>query len=225
MEDEEDVRHRSASVNVPAPSVSVRRMTLHVLSVEHMAAAARFSREVEALEKTRDTSAVVHLSSACVFMAFASLEAYANEVFFDRQFVFLKHKPELIGAIWKFFEDKPTLEKFDFALVLLEAKPFDKGAAPYQDVVALSKLRNSLMHFKSEWENSRKTHKTVTELLRGKFKVPKAGKQHDPDFPSRWACHNCTKWVVESCLAYAREFERLSHLAPQYDSSVGRLSP
>src|SRR6266536_1558077 len=107
-------------------------------AVQHMLAAARFSRRVADIEDFGEFwEEILHQSSACVFTAAASLESYANELFFERQTAFPGFASELLDKLWETFEQKPTLEKFEFALLLRGKPQFVKGARPYQDVAAV----------------------------------------------------------------------------------------
>jgi hypothetical protein len=98
--------------------------TLRVnLAVQHMLAAARFSRDVGRVEAEHATEqfgpfweSLFHPAMACILMAAASLEAYANELFSDRKIIFSAYPPELMQNLWDTYEQKPILDKFDFAL-------------------------------------------------------------------------------------------------------------
>ena len=48
--------------------------------------------------------------------------------------------------------DGNTLEKFEFALLLSDKPSIDKSSTLYQDVKIVVDLRNSLVHFKPEWD-------------------------------------------------------------------------
>jgi hypothetical protein len=191
-------------------------------AVQHMLAAARFSRQVLELEREHQGEAfgpffddILHHATACIFAASASLEAYANELFFDRATAFPDYSSELLDKLWEIFEQKPTLDKFGFALLLRDRPKMDRGARPYQDVTALIELRNALTHFKPEWDNEAVRHRDVSERLRGRF-IPSSFLDDALIFPRAWATHGCTKWAVESCLAFATEFERLAQLPVKY---------
>jgi hypothetical protein len=146
------------------------------LAVQHMLAAASFSRLVGKLEREYTGQpfgefweGILHNAVACVFTAIASLEAYANEVFSDRATIFSAFSPELLDNLWETYEQKPILEKFEFALLLLRKQKLDRGVSQFQDVKVLIDLRNALTHFKPEWENEADEHKKISDKLTGKF--------------------------------------------------------
>ena len=208
----------SALVN-EAPDVMEANATfLFNFSVQHLLGAALFSRSVGEIERKhageqygKFWDEILQLSSACIFAAVAALEAYANELFFDRARVFPGYPSRLLDRLWETFEQKSISEKFEFALLLRNRQLMDRGARPYQDVAALIDLRNGLIHFKPEWENEAERHEQISRRLHARF----SPSPFLPDrlvFPRSWATHSCTKWAVESCLAFSHEFERLAGL-------------
>ena len=82
------------------------------------------------------------------------------------------------------------LEKFEVASMLRDRPAVAKDRSSHQDVAAVIKLRNALVHFKSEWEGDQTTHAKVTAVLRGKYRLDSGA---DPGFPSSWAGHSCTE--------------------------------
>jgi hypothetical protein len=45
----------------------------------------------------------------------------------------------------------------------------------------------------------------------------------EPLFPRAWTTHGCTKWAVETCIAFIKEFEKRSGLAPKLDGFMEQL--
>jgi hypothetical protein len=164
----------SESVGVALGKVTVKAMaTVKVnLAVQHMLAAARFSREVHALESQHKGQqfgdfweGILHYATASVLASVASLEAYANELFSEREKLFPAYSTALMNNLWETYEQKPILEKFAFALLLLRKPDMDRGARPYQDVKILIELRNALTHFKPEWMNEPEEHAKISAKL------------------------------------------------------------
>ena len=109
----------------------------------------RPSREVGRLENEHAGkqigefwASILHPATACVLTTVASLEAYANELFFDREALFPEYAPDLLHNLWETYEKKTTTEKFEFALLLLRKPKMDRGAQPYQNIKVLTDLRN-----------------------------------------------------------------------------------
>lgn len=204
-------------------SVTVQVQMKVNLAVQHMLAAARFSREVSQLEQLHREEefgpfweTIFHFATACVLASVASLEAYANELFSDRETLFPDYPPDLLHNLWETYEQKPILEKFEFALLLLRKSAFDRGARPYQDVKVLIDLRNALTHFKPEWMNEADEHARMSRKLDSKIEGSVFLQASERLFPRRWASHSGTKWAVQSALAFAEQFEANAVLPRKY---------
>lgn len=197
------------------------------LALPHMRAAERFSRRVHDIEREHAGDAfgpfwdeIWHCSVAAVFASVASLEAYANELFFDRAKVFPGYTNRLLDTLWEAFEQKRILDKFAFALLLRDKPQLDRGASPCQDVAILVELRNALTHFKPEWDTAAVRHKKISAKLKGRFRPgPFLSDRHI--FPRQWATHGATKWAVTSCLDFARAFEAAADLPAKYQPADG----
>lgn len=201
-------------------------------SVQHILAAAKFSRHVNIIEQENHDKPfgafyedILAYSSACVSSSVSSIEAYANELFVDVEKNFPDLKPDVMHKLWGFFEQRPLLDKFDFALLLRGKTELDKGVSPYQDIAALIALRNALTHFKPEWENDQAVHAKVSARLSGRFKPSQYFQGHEPIFPRRWACHSCTKWAVDSCITFVEAFDSQANLTPHLKPFLDRIHP
>jgi len=193
------------------------------LAVQHMLAAARFSREVGKLEREHAGEqlgpfwdSIFHPAIGCILTVAASLEAYANELFFDRTKVFPDYSEELLHNLWETYERKPILEKFEFALLLLRRPKLNYGVRPVQDIDVLVGLRNALTHFKPELDTEADEHKKLSSRLSSKINGSPFLGSDALLFPRRWASHDCTKWAVRSALAFAKHFEELAMFPPKY---------
>ena len=76
------------------------------LAAQNMLAAARFSRRVAELEEINKSQEfgsfwedILHNSIASIMCCSSSLEAYANELFFDRETVFPTFSAALLGRV------------------------------------------------------------------------------------------------------------------------------
>lgn len=214
-------------------TVTAHARTRFNLAVQHMLAAARFSRMVGELETEHKGEqfasfweAILHCATASVLTAVASLESYANELFADRNQIFSAYRPDLMNELWKTYEQKRILGKFEFALLLLDKPPLDRGAKPYQNVEALIDLRNALTHFKPEWMDEADEHAKISKRLQGKFDGGPFLDSSELLFPRRWAGHGCTTWAVKGTLAFALEFESLAGLPQKYSvTDVAAFEP
>jgi Apea-like HEPN len=152
--------------------LSATLTTREHLSISHLLAAAKFSRLVGELERAHAGQTVADFwdeiqsyAIGCVLTAIAGLEAYANELFVDATKNFPKVNQSVISKMWELYEGRSTLEKFEFALLLRERPPMSRGVSPYQDIAALTTLRNGLVHFKPESSDEKDEHLKISAKL------------------------------------------------------------
>lgn len=200
-------------------------------SIHHLLAAAHFSRHVAEIEHAHNGEPfgaffeeIIWFSSACVLSCSAGLEAYSNELFVDRAEHFPDLRPEVADKLWELFEQKPTLEKFDMALLLKQKPLLDRGSHRIQDVAALVALRNGVTHFKPEWENEQEAHAKLSEKLANRFVPSPFLPGTESIFPLRWATHGCTQWALKCCVDFLTSFESLSGVPARVATFVARLS-
>ena len=105
------------------------------LAMQHMMAAARFSRMVASVERQHAGESfaafwdeIFHLSTASVFACAASLEAYANELFFNRTTVFPGFSSELRQALEDLRSKECTREVFSSTFALGQARDRLEGS-------------------------------------------------------------------------------------------------
>ncbi len=201
------------------------------LSVLHLLSAASFSRTAKSIEDANSGKlfgefweGILAQSTAAVLTAVAALEAYANELFVDYSRIFPDLRVEVMARLWELYEQKPPLEKYEFALLLKQGQALDRGASPYQDVFALIKLRNALTHFKPEWEDEQVEHSKVSAVLKGKFAPSPFLGPSEPLFPKAWASHGCASWAVRSVVEFILDFERRASLASRIAPFADRLN-
>ena len=201
------------------------------LSVLHLLSAASFSRAAGAIEAANAGKPfgefweeILAQSTAGVLTAVAALEAFANELFVDHAKIFPDLRVEVMARLWELYEQKPPLEKYEFALLLKQGQAFDRGASPYRDVSALIKLRNALTHFKPEWEDQQVAHAKVSAILKGKFPTSPFLPQIEPLFPKAWASHGCVSWAVRSVVGLILEFENRANLPSRIAPFAERLN-
>ena len=201
-------------------------------AVQHLMAAARFSRHVGRIESENVGAPfgpffdeLLAYSSACVLSSVAALEAYANEFFADAPQNIPNVKRPVLEQLWRLIEREPILEKFDIALTFCGAARLDRNREPVQSVKVLIRVRNEFTHFKPEWLDDPDIHESLSKQLQGKFTPSVYRASNIPIFPMGMATHDCTKWVIQSCLGFAREFERLGGFVPKFEMFEDRLIP
>jgi hypothetical protein len=200
------------------------------LSIPHLLSAASFSRrlgELEAEHVGKEFGEFWHdilaQATATVFTSIAALEAYANELFIDHAELFPELRVEVMAKLWELYEQKPPLEKYEFALLLKQGQAFDRGASPYQEVAALVKLRNGLTHFKPEWSSEQVEHAKLSALLRNRVQLSPFFPDSEPLFPRGWASHGSAVWAIRSVIDFLLEFERRAKVRSRMGQFAGRF--
>jgi hypothetical protein len=203
-------------------TMSAEARTRMNFSIQHLFAASHFSKQVATVEYAHAEEAfgaffeeILWLSSACVLLCVAALEAYANELFVDRAQHFPDLRSDIADKLWELYEQKPTLEKFDMALYIKQKPPLERGSRPTQDVADLIILRNGLTHFKPEWDNEQVEHAKISKRLADRFVASPFLTDQEPIFPRRWATAGCTRWAVESAVSFLQDFEISAGLPPK----------
>ncbi len=212
-----------------ASSISLKSRTN--LAVQHIFAAAYFSRNAKGLEEVNAGKTfgdfyeeiVWNVSSAILFSV-AALEADVNEIFIDANINLKEYDKELLDEIWNLIEQKTILDKYEMALFLKKKERFDKGNSTYQDTTNLIKLRNALVHFKPEWSDEKKEHKKIEDRLRGKFQLSPFLPAETEFFPKKCMSHGCAEWSVKTALAFRAFFSHKAGLSDRFAPFVGRLN-
>jgi hypothetical protein len=155
------------------------------------------------------------------------MESYANDLFSDRDKVFPDAPPLLIDKIWEMSERRGPLDKLDLILDLKQKSAFDKETDLYKAMLAATRLRNELTHFKPEWSQQADKHLKISEVLKGHFIPASSRFPNEPIFPRAWVSHSCTGWAVNTTLSFIEGFEKLAGLTGRTDRSKfgDRLTP
>ena len=196
------------------------------LSTDHLAAAVVFATQAREFEQGRLKPLVLHERSehtaaamGCILSAVGYLEANINEFFSDAADEGMSDgvaasRPTLqrLTSIRSTMASKTTiLDKYDIVLALCDLPTFDKGAAPYQGVAKLIKLRNALTHFVPEWQPGGGPQEdaeldALSRSLRGAFPENALAARHEPFFPYRCLGYGSSKWAVTQSIAFVTEF-------------------
>jgi hypothetical protein len=191
----------------------------HNFSKKHFRAAVLFAAEARTMETTISAPSEEERSrhsaqvTASVLSSAVFLEASINELFLsaiDQDFNILAsfdaESCELLQQFWGQVEKYPILEKYQIALALLRKGPFDRGGAPYQDADSLIKLRDSLVHYKPEWDDELGTHQRLEDRLKGRFPLNPYGAGIHLWFPHQCLGAGCADWAVTTARAFSEEF-------------------
>jgi hypothetical protein len=196
------------------------------LSLDHLIAAVLSATQAREFERGKREPILFHISAehtsaciSCIFATVAYLEADINEFFADAAEEgaadgFANNPVVLarIRAAWKLENRSPVLDKYDLALALCDQPTFDKGAAPYQAVALLMRLRNALIHFKPAWQpgggwpGEDDELSKLSQSLMKSFPENSLAEEYQPYFIQRCLGYGSSKWAVTSSIALAKEF-------------------
>jgi hypothetical protein len=150
----------SGNLHAEPGKVEMKLRQRSAFAVQHMMAAARFSHmcgEIEVENKDKPLGSFfdsqIGTISATVMLATASLESNINEYLCEPEKVFPNLSGESPHTLVQLLEQKSILEKYQAVLSFRGVAEYPAGEPPYQDVDALIKLRNALVHFKPEWHD------------------------------------------------------------------------
>ena len=199
---------------------------------QHLMAAASFSRRVGEVEQAHAGEQfgsffdeILWNASASIMLSTAAIESYLNELIADRAKHFTMLQGELLDSFWTNHERASLLDKFDLALLLRGEAPLERGAEPADSMNSLVTLRNELIHFKPEWSDESKVHARVSRKLASKVR-PSPFLPGENLFPRAWATHSCTKWAVETAVAFGTHIKtRFGLTGTVFDKLAHRFAP
>jgi len=155
-------------------------------------------------------------SLAAVLLAAASLESSVNEFYqqaVDKDGNALKPLSEsqikLLAELWPEIEKLSPLRKHQIALVTMGHEPMSQGQEPYRSADGLMRLRNALVHFKPEWDNDLKDHRSLEQRLSQLFPVSVLANRAKGQmlwFPYKCLGAGCAEWAIESAVRFSQQF-------------------
>jgi hypothetical protein len=203
----------------PATELSVTVRLRADQSVAHLRGAALFAGECRPLEEEYTWPAASEVllrhgafASAAVMLAVAAVEAFANELYADALVGFSSSVPDIrrysqsIPVVWDTVERAPLVRKLDWMLQMVRVDPLPSAVDPAQSVTLLIRLRNCLVHYKTEWTDDALQSERLESQLLGRFPnntLSTAGQQY---FPYRCLGYGAGCWAVETVLAYVRAY-------------------
>lgn len=217
-------RYTPALTMTASPSVRTN------LALPHLLGAARFARQAYLVEQENVDKPfgvffdeLVQLVMATVTLSVACLEAFINEMFADAPQRLPSFSKEVLEAVWELAEQRRVLDKYDLALTLQAAQPFNKQKPIYQNVEVLVDFRNALIHFKPEWVDDENKDKLLSKKLENKFKPSPFLPPNEPLYPMACMSHECAEWAVKSVVDYLTIFQERTKMKPKIDPSNSGL--
>jgi len=177
--------------------------------------AASLETEISAVNEKDDARKPQHRAYVVggIVSAVMGLEACINEIYLD---ACDKSQTNLVGLDdtamsllsewWLELERRPTLLKYQHALLLLGKPALPKGENPYQDADHLIHLRNALTHYKPEWDDSLDVHASLETRLTGRFALNPLTTKTYLWFPHQCLGSGCAHWAVGAAEEFVRAF-------------------
>jgi len=200
-------------------------------AVQHMMAAARFSRQCGEVQKENIEKDLgpffdeqISCVSATIMLCVASLESNINEYLSEAEKLFPNISKPARDQFIALLEPLSVLDKYQKTLSFKGFSSFDKGRDPFQSVDAIITLRNELVHFHPEWHDEQERHNKLGKKLIGKFEFsPFMNETNAVIFPQRFISHGCTEWAVESCIKFMDKFAVLNEFESKFERFSDRL--
>lgn len=201
----------------------------------HMRAASIFRDQAAGVEsehaKTPTNDAYEHhrsYVSGAIMSATASLEALINELFIDPHIGLREHFPDFDTKFWgdannRGIEGKTILAKYQFALNVLGLSPLSVDGQAYVAAEGLIGLRNSLVHFKPNWDSDRPQTMALRKKLEGRYSASPWSTPTDDFVAKQSMSADCARWAVRSALGLMRAFHERSGLASEKMSNFWKL--
>jgi hypothetical protein len=219
----EDDAQGAASTGYDAWRVDAAAHVQYRFALQHLMGAASLSRRVGELERKHAGEGfgaffedILHTATACIFMAFASLEALGNELGED-----LEIAPKLPPGT--LFDEERLVDKFDALVISRGAVKLERGTSPVQDVLSLTSLRNGLVHFKPAPSHDQAAHQRISNRAGNRFRSPFLGTS-EMLFPIAWASHARSCWAVGTVVALEALLMQQVGLPSRFAKHAGRLS-
>ena len=151
--------------------------------------------------------------SGTVLSAAAFLEASINELYLEVQGhlangsgVGRQRVLAVPAHFWSSAGKPPVLHKYQLALVVADAEPYDEGRSPFREADGLIALRDALVHGRPEWRDSHGRRQNLERRLRGKFPHNAFAIEGDPEFPDRMLGAGCAMWAVRVAEKFSDDF-------------------
>jgi hypothetical protein len=148
-----------------------------------------------------------------VLSAAAFLESSINELYLEVQDHVANGNPEnqrrvlaVPAHFWSPVARPPVLHKYQLALVVADAEPFDEGRSPFREADGLIALRDALVHSRPEWRDSHGRRQNLERRLRGKFPRNPLAREDDPEFPDQILSAGCALWAVRIAEKFSNDF-------------------
>ena len=98
------------------------------------------------------------------------------------------------------------VSRYEMVLHLLEKPNLSRGSQPFQDTQLLIRLRNELVHYKSEWGSEMENRNFHAALRNLRHTKPPFVSELSNFFPHICLCAACAVWAVQTAVAFLDTF-------------------
>ncbi len=203
------------------------------LAIHHLFAACRFASRVALIERENAGQPfgefweeILHNALAVAALTVASIESHANEMYFEGEILAPGLNPAAAAELAEIVDAEGILKKYSVALAFRAGKHLDPGKPPVQNVDALIKLRNAIVHFRPEWSGEQDKHDRLSKILQYKFK-PSEFFPNESIFPRAWASHAFCVWSLKTVVQFLEHFYSevgVSSPIAQFKPQLSKLS-
>lgn len=202
----------SANLTLGEATLTATAVTRFNLGVHHLFTACRATKRIAAVEAEKSGQpfgdfweTVLHDGLVVATSSVACLESYANELYFDPSYVGHGLSAPASEQLAALVDRESVLEKFSTAHIFRSGCALPKGEPVVQAVDSLIRLRNALIHYRSEWFGQPEEHARLSARLDGKFS-PSPFLPSEPLFPRAWASRSFAEWAIRSVYAFLVSF-------------------
>ena len=199
------------------------------LAPHHLFAAARLAKRIREVEQENQGKPfgafydeILHNALGVAMMTVASLESYANELYFEGSAIAPAQNQAFASEFQEIVDREPVLRKFSLILAIRSAKRLDLGCPEVQSVDALIKLRNAIVHFRSEWFGEQDEHAKLCKRLHNRF-LASPFLSNEPLFPNAWASASFANWALRSTMQFLRYFYTEAGLQDPLQKFISRV--
>lgn len=150
---------------------------------------------------------------AAVLSATAFLEASINDLYREMKQArgngsrpLNRRAVSLIPKFWPDIERTPILHRYQVALLLADAERFNENRSPFREADGLLRLRDALVHHKTEFDDRRARVQRLEHWLRTAFEPNALAPGGDVWFPDLCLGAGCAEWAVRTAEAFSDEF-------------------
>jgi hypothetical protein len=188
------------------------------LALHHLFAACRFAARIRQIEKENEAQAfgefceeILHNALGVLTLATASLEAFANELYFEGEGLKSDLSPKAKEILAQLIDRESVLAKYELVLAIRSSHGLPYGETVIQDVQTLIQLRNSVIHFHPEWLGDDGQHAKLSKKLNHKFS-PSPYFPGEGLFPRAWASGDFSGWALKTTINFFDFFCTQAHL-------------